>query len=149
MKMFTSCHPVCTLRVCLPQMFVAAVLSAIVLGAAAAQAQPQSSPAAVTRSFTQDALSQDEPSNGQTLTTSRSPKSIRAGHILVRFKESTRQDVLNQLRANYGANVVTTISAIKVTHFQTAGSGLALLEHLRNRPVRGVRLRSASRAKRV
>jgi thermitase len=59
---------------------------------------------------------------------------IRAGHILARFKAPPSQDVLNQLNANFGAKVVSTIAGIRVTHLQVAGSGLAFLDHLRNRP---------------
>jgi thermitase len=95
-----------------------------------AQGQAQSPPAYVTPQYS----AQDQTLNAQTRGKSGSPGGIRAGHILVRFKDSTRQDVLNQLHTDYGANVVATIPAIRVTHLQAAGSGLALLDHLRNRP---------------
>jgi thermitase len=62
------------------------------------------------------------------------PSGLRAGHILVRFKDSPRQDVLNQLDADFGAKAVGEIPGIRVTHLHAAGSGLALLHHLRNRP---------------
>jgi thermitase len=99
-----------------------ALLDAMGVATATAQGHPQESSA------------QDQVSKVQTLGTSGSPNGIRAGHILVRFKDSARQDVLNQLHADYGANVVDNIPAIRVTHFQAAGSGLALLDHLRHRP---------------
>jgi len=60
--------------------------------------------------------------------------SIRAGHILVRFKTTPAQDVLSQLNTAFGAKVVGTIDKIGVTHIQTAPeAGLALLEHLNKR----------------
>jgi thermitase len=106
------------------------LLDAMVIGTAAAQGQPQAAP-----SFAPlQPSAQDGALNAQSLWTGGSPRGIRAGHILVRFKDSARQDVLNQLHADYGANVVANIPAIRVTHFQAAGSGLALLNHLRNRP---------------
>jgi thermitase len=101
------------------------------MGVATATAQGQQEPPAF---VTPQSSAQDQALNVPTLGTSGSPSSIRAGHILVRFKDSTRQDVLNQLHTDYGANVVATIPAIRVTHLQVAGSGLALLDHLRNRP---------------
>jgi thermitase len=76
---------------------------------------------------------QNEALNAQIPGTSTSPKGIRAGHILVRFKDSPKQDVLNQLNADYGAKVVGTIAGIRVTHLHVDGSGLALLDHLRKR----------------
>src|SRR6266404_455230 len=106
------------------------LLNVIAIGTAVAQGQPQEPPVFVTP----QSSAQDQALNGPTFRTSGSPRSIRAGHILVRFKDSARQDVLNQLHADYGANVVAHIPAIRVTHFQAAGTGLALLEHLRNRP---------------
>jgi len=107
-----------------------ALLDAMGVATAVAQGQPQEPPAFVTP----QSSAQDQVLNVPTLGTSGSPSSIRAGHVLVRFKDSARQDVLNQLHADYGANVVANIPAIRVTHFQAAGSGLALLDHLRNRP---------------
>jgi thermitase len=78
-------------------------------------------------------FAQDNNSNAQTARASGSPNGIRAGHVLVRFKDSPRQDVLDQLNANYGARVAGTIAEVRVTHLQVPGSGLALLNHLRNR----------------
>ena len=64
---------------------------------------------------------------------SGSPGSIRAGHILVRFKTTPGQDVLNQLNTAFGAKVVGRIDKIGVTHLHApSGAGLALLGHLRN-----------------
>jgi len=74
-----------------------------------------------------------QPSSARTLTTGGSPGSIRAGHILVRFKTSPGQEVLNQLNTAFGAKVVGTIDKIGVTHLQVPGSGLALLGHLQKR----------------
>src|SRR5882724_5045995 len=107
-----------------------ALLDAMGVATAAAQGQPQEPPAFVTP----QSSAQDQSLNAPTLGTRGSPNNIRSGHILVRFKDSTRQDVLNQLHADYGAHVVAHIPAIRVTHFEAAGSGLALLEHLRKRP---------------
>jgi thermitase len=72
-------------------------------------------------------------SSAGTLTTGGSPGSIRAGHILVRFKTTLSQQTLQQLNATFGATVAGTIRGIGVTHLQVSGSGLALLDHLRNR----------------
>jgi len=70
----------------------------------------------------------------QTVMTSGSPGSIRAGHILVRFKTTPGQDVLNQLNTAFGAKVVGRIDKIGVTHLHApSGAGLALLGHLRKR----------------
>src|SRR5215831_3397248 len=44
------------------------------------------------------------------------PRGLRAGHILVRFKASPSQDVLNHLEAEFGAKVVSTIAGVGVTH---------------------------------
>jgi thermitase len=107
-----------------------ALLDAMGVATAAAQGPPQESPASVAP----QSSAPDQALNVQTPKTNGSPNHIRVGHILVRFKDSARQDVLNQLHADYGANVVATIPAIRVTHFQAAGSGLALLGHLRKRP---------------
>jgi thermitase len=93
-----------------------AVILAVVLGAASAQTG--SGPA----------------SSAQTFMTSSAPSGFRAGHILVRFKATPAQDVLNQLSTAFGARAVGKIPEIGVTHLQVAGSGLALLHHLRNRP---------------
>jgi thermitase len=62
------------------------------------------------------------------------PSHLRAGHILVRFKASPSQDVLNRLGVDFAAHVEGTIPGVGVTHLKVAGSGLALLHHLRNRP---------------
>src|SRR3989442_6310150 len=93
-----------------------AVILAVVLGAASAQTG--SGPASTT----------------QTLMTTSAPRGFRAGHILVRFKTTPAQDVLNQLNTAFGAKAVGKIPEIGVTHLQVAGSGLELLHHLRNRP---------------
>jgi thermitase len=69
----------------------------------------------------------------QTVMTSGSPGSIRAGHILARFKTTPGQAVLDQLNTAFGARMVGTIPGIGVTHLQAPGSGLALLGHLRKR----------------
>jgi thermitase len=99
-------------------------LSIFLLGVAfvtaSAQTQPQGPPAFVT-------LPRDPNIDGVR------PDGVRAGHILVRFKALPSQDVLDRLNADFGAKVVGTIAGIRVTHFQVAGSGLALLDHLRNR----------------
>src|SRR5437879_11182261 len=65
-----------------------AIILAVVLGAASAQT-------ASTPSF-----------RAQTVMTSGSPGSIRAGHILVRFKATPGQEVVNQLDTAFGAKVV-------------------------------------------
>ncbi len=75
------------------------------------------------------------PSSAQTLTTGGSPRSIRAGHILVRFRAAPGQDVINQLNAGFGAKVVGKIAPLGITHLQVSPElGLATLGHLRNRP---------------
>jgi len=91
------------------------IILAVVLGAASAQtgSGPRSS--------------------AQTFMTSGAPSGIRAGHILVRFKTTPAQEVLNQLNTSFGARVVGTIPGIGVTHLKVAGSGLALLHHLSKR----------------
>jgi thermitase len=61
------------------------------------------------------------------------PSGVRKDHILVRFKDSPRQDLLKQLDVDFGAKAVGEIADIRVTHLKTAGSGLALLHHLRKR----------------
>src|SRR6266581_2055841 len=74
------------------------------------------------------------PSSARTLTTGGSPNSIRAGHILVRFKANPSQAVLDGLNTAYGAKVVGTIAALGITHLQVSPElGLAMLGHLRNR----------------
>ncbi len=74
------------------------------------------------------------PFSAGTLTTGGSPGSIRAGHILVRFKTTPAQDVLSQLNTAFGAKAIGKIDKIGVTHLQVAPeAGLALLEHLRKR----------------
>jgi len=70
-----------------------------------------------------------------TVMTSGSPNSIRAGHILVRFKTTPAQAVLDQLNTAFGAKAVGKIAEIGVTHLQVPPqAGLALLTHLRQRP---------------
>jgi thermitase len=94
-----------------------AVILAVVLGAASAQT-------ASTPSF-----------RAQTVVTSGSPGSIRAGHILVRFKTTPAQAVLDQLNTAFGAKAIGKIAEIGVTHLQVPPqAGLALLEHLKQRP---------------
>jgi thermitase len=75
------------------------------------------------------------PASEQARTTGAAPNSIRAGHILVRFKRAPGQDVMNQLSAAFGAKALGEIPGIGVTHLQAPPEqGLALLAHLRNRP---------------
>src|SRR3989475_12764143 len=94
-----------------------AIILAVVLGAASAQT-------ASTPSF-----------RAQTVMTSGSPGSIRAGHILVRFNATPAQDVLDQLNTGFGAKVVGRIDKIGVTHLQAPPeAGVGLLRHLRNPP---------------
>jgi thermitase len=69
----------------------------------------------------------------QSMMVSGSPKNIRSGHILVRFKTTPSLQVLEQLNASFGAAVVGSIPEIGVTHLQVAGSGLSLLQHLSKR----------------
>ncbi|HJY87459.1 MAG TPA: hypothetical protein VKE24_11540, partial [Candidatus Acidoferrales bacterium] len=97
------------------------LLLAVALGSASAQSQPQGPPAfaSVPSHPNLDGVG---------------PNGVRAGHILVRFKASSSQEVLNQLDADFGAKVVGTIAGIRVKHLHVAGSGLALLDHLRGRP---------------
>src|SRR6266567_6772735 len=72
--------------------------------------------------------------SSQSVVISGSPGSIRAGHILVRFKATPAQDVLNQLNTAFGAKVVGKIAAIGVSHLQVSPElGLPMLAHLRNR----------------
>jgi hypothetical protein len=86
-----------------------AIILAVVLGAASAQT-------ASTPSF-----------RAQTVMTSGSPGSIRAGHILVRFKTTPAQGVLDQLNTAFGAKAVGKIAEIGVTHLQVPPqAGLAL-----------------------
>jgi hypothetical protein len=49
---------------------------------------------------------------------SSSSSGIRAGYVLVKFKEVRSQTVLNQLNAAFGAKFVATIARIGVTHLQ-------------------------------
>src|SRR5207247_8934186 len=71
----------------------------------------------------------------QTVMRSGSPGSIRAGHILVRFKTTPAQGVLDQLNTAFGAKAVGKIAEIGVTHLQVPPQArMALLEHLRQRP---------------
>src|SRR5262249_43530287 len=73
-------------------------------------------------------------STQQTFATSGSPGSIRAGHILVRFKAKPSQQILNQLNTDFGARAVSSIERIGVTHLEVAPArGQALLAHLRKR----------------
>jgi thermitase len=94
--------------------FVAIIL-ALVFGAASAQT-------ASVPSF-----------KAQTVMTGGARGNIRAGHILVRFKTTPAQEVLDQLNTSFGARVVGTIAGIGVTHLEVPGSGLALLNHLQKR----------------
>src|SRR5437667_3042838 len=71
-----------------------AIILAVVLGAASAQT-------ASTPSF-----------KAQTVMTSGSPGNIRAGHILVRFKGTPAQDVLDQLNTAFGARIAGKIDKI-------------------------------------
>jgi thermitase len=74
------------------------------------------------------------PSIAQTVMTSSSPGSIRTGHILVRFKTTAAQDVLERLNTAFGAKMVGTIAGIGVTHLQVPPEKqFALLKHLRQR----------------
>src|SRR6266705_1968139 len=73
--------------------------------------------------------------SAQTRTIGAAPNSIRAGHILVRFKTTPGQDVMNQLNTAFGAKALGEIPGIGVTHLQAPPElGLALLGYLRNRP---------------
>ena len=74
------------------------------------------------------------PSHGNPNIDGAGSSDVRTGHILVRFKALPSQDVLNRLGVEFAAHVVRTIPEIRVTHFQVADSGLALLHHLRGRP---------------
>src|SRR6184192_1956997 len=66
--------------------------------------------------------------------TSGSPGSIRAGHILVRFRTTPAQGVLDQLNTAFGARIAGKIDKIGVIHLQAPSErGLALLGHLRQR----------------
>ena len=77
---------------------------------------------------------QDKTPNLQTFATSGSPGSIRAGHLLVRFKVGPSQEVLNQLNSAFGAKAISFIEKIGVTHLQVAPeAGPALLAHLQKR----------------
>src|SRR5436309_8325641 len=71
-------------------------------------------------------------SRTQTSTTSTAPNGFRAGHILVRFKTTPAQAVLDQLNSAFGAKAVGKIAEIEVMHLKVPPqAGLALLEHLR------------------
>jgi thermitase len=60
---------------------------------------------------------------------------FRAGHVLVRFKGAQPQAILDQLTNAFGAKAVGKIAEIGVIHLQVPPqAGLALLEHLRQRP---------------
>jgi thermitase len=121
MKSSTDCRLSCkNLPAFLFQLFIAAVLTAMVAGTAVGQSQRQGPPAVAAPSHPNvDGVG---------------PGGLRKGHILVRFKASPSQEVLNRLGVEFAANVVGTIDGIRVTHLKAAGSGLALLHHLRNRP---------------
>jgi thermitase len=68
-------------------------------------------------------------------TTNAIPARFREGHILVKFKSTQAQAVLDQLTNAFGAKAVGKIAEIGVTHLQVPPqAGLALLEHLRQRP---------------
>jgi thermitase len=70
-----------------------------------------------------------------TQTTNAVPGSFRGGHILVKFKAAPAQAVLDQLTNAFGAKAVGKIAEIGVTDLQAPPqAGLALLEHLRQRP---------------
>jgi thermitase len=120
MKTSMHCCLGCTnLPAFLFQILVIAVLTAMSAGTAVGQSQPQGSPAVAAPSHPDiDAVG---------------PSGLRQGHILVRFKDSPRQDVLRQLDADFGAKAIGEIADIRVTHLHAAGSGLALLHHLRKR----------------
>src|SRR6266550_1110780 len=93
-----------------------AIILAVVLGAASAQTASTPS------------------SRAQTVMTSGSPGSIRAGHILVRFRTTPAQGVLDQLNTAFGARIAGKIDKIGVIHLQAPSErGLALLGHLRQR----------------
>ena len=73
--------------------------------------------------------------SAQSVAIAGSPSNIRRGHVLVRFKATPGQDVLNQLDTAFGAKVVGRIDKIGVTHLHAPPeAGLALLGHLRKRP---------------
>jgi len=74
-------------------------------------------------------------SSTQTSTTGSAPNGFRAGHILVRFKTTPAQAVLDQLNTAFGAKAVGKIAGIGVTHLQVPGSGLALLNHLQKNSI--------------
>jgi thermitase len=75
------------------------------------------------------------PASASTFTTSGSPRDIRAGHILVRFKTNPSQAVLDSLNTAFGAKVVGTIDAIRVMHLQVPPeAGLTVIGNLRRRP---------------
>ncbi len=95
--------------------FVALVV-AVVFGVASAQPAP--APASGT----------------QTSATGGTPRGLRAGHILVRFKTTPPQAVLDQLNFAFGAKAMSKIPEIGVTHLQAPPqAGLALLKHLQKR----------------
>ena len=73
--------------------------------------------------------------SAQSVAIAGSPSNIRRGHVLVRFKATPGQDVLNQLDTAFGAKVVGRIDKIGVTHLHAPPeAGLALLGHLRKQP---------------
>ncbi len=75
------------------------------------------------------------PLSTQSITIAGSPTNIRPGHVLVRFKATAGQDVLNQLNTAFGAKLVGTIREIGVMHLQAPPERtLRLVAHLRNRP---------------
>src|SRR6266498_3545942 len=96
--------------------FAAIVLNVFLLGTAFAQTAP--TPASGT----------------QTSATSGVPSGFRAGHVLVRFKATPSQAVLDQLNIAFGAKPIGKIPGIGVTHLQVPPqAGLALLKHLQKR----------------
>jgi thermitase len=109
-----------TKRTPLKKIFKKLVFTALTLSAGVRTIAAQSAPAQL--------------SNSNAVMVSVSPKDIRGGHILVRFKTTPAQAVLDQLTAAFGAKAVGKISEIGVTHLQVEPhAGLALLTHLRAR----------------
>ena len=73
-------------------------------------------------------------SGTQTSATVGVSSGVRSGHILVRFKATPSQAVLDQLDVAFGAKAIGKIPEIGVTHLQVPPQAqLALLAHLRNR----------------
>src|SRR5438046_2294435 len=84
---------------------------------------------------TASAQTASTPTSGtQASATSGVPSGFRPGHILVRFKATPSQAVLDQLSIAFGAKAVGEIPGIGVTHLQVPPqAGLALLKHLQKR----------------